>query len=100
MSKSKNQKFDFDPEGDWGCSWQDKYGSGGNLDFCLDMVDGYLEGDNRDINEVRYQLLKKGHASGFWWSIWYEGDDFDEDADLDSSDSDQEPLCYFHEDID
>jgi hypothetical protein len=100
MDKSKRQKNDFDPEGSWSCTWQDKYGSGGNLECCFDMVSGYIESDNRSINEVQYQLLKEGHASGYWWSIWYEGDEFDEEADIDNSDSDQEQSCYFHEDVD
>lgn len=102
MSKSKSQKsqFDFNPEGDWGCTWQDKYGSGGNLDDCLSMVSSHISYDNRDPSEVRYQLLKEGHASGFWWSIWYEGDECDQEADIDGSDSAQEPSCYSYEDVD
>ncbi|NJL36644.1 MAG: hypothetical protein HC840_06670 [Leptolyngbyaceae cyanobacterium RM2_2_4] len=70
------------------------------MELCLDTVSGYVEADNQDMNEVRHQLLKEAHASGFWWSIWYEGDEFDEETDIDSSDFNEEPLYYFHEDVD
>jgi hypothetical protein len=100
MDKNNSQQFDFNPEGYWSCTWQDEYGSGGNLECCLDMVSGYIESDNCDINKVRYQLLKEGHASGYWWSIRYEGHELDKEAGIDRSDSDQEPLCYSYEDAD
>ncbi|MFG3819619.1 hypothetical protein [Limnothrix redekei] len=97
---TKKSKFYFDPEGNWGCLWEDKYGSGGNLESCLDMVSDYIESDDCDINQVRYQLLAKGHASGNWWSIWYEEVENDEIELEDSSDSEQESLCYSYEDFD
>jgi hypothetical protein len=97
MSRSKSIKnqFDYDPEGFWICTWQDKHGSGGNLESCLDMVGNCIDIDECNIDDVRYQLLKYGNASGFWWSIWHEsnleGDEIDEEEDY----SAQESLCFF-----
>ncbi len=103
MSKNKKFQFDFDPEGFWSCTWQDKYGCGGDLEFCLDLVYNYIESENRDLDIIRYQLLKTGYASGFWWSIWYEygSDLLDEETDVDDDfDYDKEVLCYYYQDPD
>jgi|GEM_PF-2568364 len=65
------------------------------------MVSGYIENDNCDINQVRYQLLKEGRASGFWWAIWYEEIESDEESEMEkASDDAQETLCYLYEDSD
>ncbi len=100
MSKNKKFQFDFDPEGFWDCTWQDN-GCGGDLEFCLDLVDYYIESENRDLDVIRYQLLKKGYASGFLWSIEYGTDLLDEETDVDDDfDYDKEVLCYYYQDPD
>lgn len=96
-----------DPDGDWDCFWQDKYGSGGDLDFCLDMVGGYIE-DDRDMDQIIHQLITEGYASGFWWSISYCGDDStDEWGEYEKNEeekinsySEEEKTCFFYEDPD
>ena len=76
----------YDPEGNWNCSWQDKYGGSGNLKQCLDIVFNYIEMDERDVHEVRQELLIYGRASRYWWSINYEkeveADKWDKDEDV------------------
>ncbi len=75
-----NSSNKYSPDDFWTCSWQDKYGSGGTLDECLDTVEGYIETDIelrqvdfRSLDEVRQECLRSGSAKGSWWSISWSG---------------------------
>ena len=78
----------YDPNGLWNCSWQEEYGSAGNLDDCINMVSNYILSDlddflelmpelcKRRLDRVRHQCLTLEEAGvEDWWSIWYGGDD-------------------------
>lgn len=78
----------YDPNGLWNCSWQEEYGSAGNLEDCINMVSNYILSDlddflelmpelcKRRLDRVRHQCLTLGEAGvEDWWSIWYGGDD-------------------------
>jgi len=77
MSK---RTWNFNPEADvWRCTWQDKYGTYGDMQHCLEMTDPYREHDAsspyRNRAEVIDVLAKFGSASGFWWSIEYDDEE-------------------------
>ena len=78
----------YDPNGLWNCSWQEEYGSAGNLEDCINMVSNYILSDlddflelmpelcKRRLDRVRHQCLTLGEAGvEDWWSIWYGGED-------------------------
>jgi hypothetical protein len=91
----------FDPDGSWSCCCEG-YGSGGNLDFCLDYVGPCIEDDYENINDVYHLLLKEGSAGGERWSVRWEFnfDDTEEVCTEDILDDEIEFSCYYFEDFD
>jgi hypothetical protein len=65
--------WNYPPEAEWICTWQQKYGIYGDLQHCLDATEPYREGDTKSLyrskSEVVDVLAQFGEASGFWWSI-------------------------------
>jgi hypothetical protein len=63
----------YNPEGDWDCTWQDKYGMRGSLRDRLDMTEGYRDHDTKSLyrseSEIIDVLARWGRVSGNWWSI-------------------------------
>ena len=81
-----NREWNYNPESTWICTWQNKeYGTQGTLAECLEITAPYREHDRsspyRNKDEVINVLAKFGSASGFWWSIEFDGDDGDDGDD-------------------
>jgi hypothetical protein len=70
MSK---RTWNFNPEAEWFCSWENKHGTWGNLQECLDFTQPYREGDTKSLYRSRSEIIdvlaKFGEASGNYWSI-------------------------------